>query len=722
MLRKIAILCVIFLMTFPAFADEQAIELGLVEWMTDHDAAMKKSEETGKPVFLLFQEIPGCATCTTFGREVLSHPLLTEAIETLFVPLVINNAIKPGDADAKERGALMLRYNEPKYNNPVVRFVNAKGEDIIPRKDGVWSAAEVSARMVETLKAAEHEVPQWLTLAAIEADTKQQAEATFTMFCYFTGEAKIGAIDGVVNVRSGYQGKEEAVFVTYHKPTVEFSEIVEKAKEASCANLVYTTSADQKTIAANIVGTKKTMMLEDPEKKKYTSDNHQRVGLNNSTYKWLPLTPAQATKVNAAVKNKIDVETWLTPSQIEMHKSIAKFIRQDSMFLHDMKRPEVIAALPDYEAKLLHKLGAGPQPREKTADEYMQMMARPLLDGKYAEALPICLEAAEKFPETAAFHYNVACVYSQIGEPDKAFAALDKAVDTGWSSVNALFNDKDLAAIRDDPRFEKVIDTVNANRSKNYDAYESAKQIEGVKTVEGQPEDGFRWRVRMSPDATAEKPQKLIVWLHPSDGSFNELVEAMAPSLVKAGYALLVPTQKKFGDWTADDVTMLFGPTLKDAGKTEGIDAESVLIMGYHGGAQAALTIHRKLPKNLDGCIIISGFPIVLTGQSQASVLAAPQGERVDDIPMIVFLNKSNQFSKVWEACEKQWKQAGVPLTVNYVEMPPLSGESKSDWPMNIEQVQVLSDWLEGLTKDEPVPQTVDVDPSLDLNNLVPVN
>ncbi len=722
MLRKIATLCFVFLLAASVFADEQPIELGQVQWMTDHDAALEKSEETGKPVFLLFQEIPGCATCTTFGREVLSHPLLTEAIETQFIPLVINNAIKPSDPDAKERSALMLLYNEPKYNNPVVRFVNAKGEDIIPRKDRVWSAAQVSARMVETLETAGRDVPQWLTLAAMATDTKNQAEATFTMFCYFTGEATIGAIDGVVNVRSGFQGKHEAVFVTYHKPSVKFADIVEKSKAASCASLVYTTTEDQKSVAADIVGDKKAIMLEDPAKKKYTSDNHQRVGLNNSIYKWLPLTPAQSTKVNAAIKNKTDINIWLTPSQIEMHKTIAGFIKQDSMFLQDMKRPELIAALPDYEAKLLYKLGEGPQPREKSADEYMKMMARPLLDGKYAEALPICLEAAEKHPDESSFRYNLACIYSQLGEIDKAFAALEKTVDTGWTSVNSLFKDKDLAPLRDDPRFEKMVEGVNANRNKNYDPYEPGIDIEGVKTAEGQPDNGFRWRIRMSPDATEKNPQTLIVWLHPADGSFNEIVEAMAPSIVKAGYALLVPTQKKFDNWTAQDVTLLFGATLEDAWKTEGIDAESVLVMGYHGGAQAALTIHRKLPKNLDGCIVISGFPVVQTGQDQFSVLSAPKGERTSKIPMIVFLNKANKFSQAWQAAESHWKQAGVPLTVNYVEMPPLAGGSMADWPMNHEQVQVMAEWLEGLSKDKPAAQTVDVDPSLDLNNLVPIN
>ena len=54
------------------------IEIGSVQWGTDLGAAKKQSAHTGRPVFLLFQEVPGCAGCQMFGRNVLSEPLLVE--------------------------------------------------------------------------------------------------------------------------------------------------------------------------------------------------------------------------------------------------------------------------------------------------------------------------------------------------------------------------------------------------------------------------------------------------------------------------------------------------------------------------------------------------------------------------------------------------------------------------------------------------------------------
>ncbi len=64
----------------------QPIEAGKVDWGRDLEAALASSQQTGKPLFALFQEIPGCAGCQQFGRDVLSNPLLVEAIESEFTP------------------------------------------------------------------------------------------------------------------------------------------------------------------------------------------------------------------------------------------------------------------------------------------------------------------------------------------------------------------------------------------------------------------------------------------------------------------------------------------------------------------------------------------------------------------------------------------------------------------------------------------------------------
>src|SRR5205085_11873279 len=114
----------------------QPPELGRVRFGRDLDAGLAAAQRDAKPVFLLFQEIPGCSTCRDFGGGPLSQPLLVEAIETCFVPVAIHNSA--GGADA----AALKRFGEPAWNNPVVRFVDAGGNDLIPRRDGAWSTGE----------------------------------------------------------------------------------------------------------------------------------------------------------------------------------------------------------------------------------------------------------------------------------------------------------------------------------------------------------------------------------------------------------------------------------------------------------------------------------------------------------------------------------------------------------------------------------------------------
>lgn len=36
-----------------------AVEWGRVDWLRDYDEAVRVARESGKPIFLLFQEVPG---------------------------------------------------------------------------------------------------------------------------------------------------------------------------------------------------------------------------------------------------------------------------------------------------------------------------------------------------------------------------------------------------------------------------------------------------------------------------------------------------------------------------------------------------------------------------------------------------------------------------------------------------------------------------------------
>ena len=77
------------------------VELGRVRWERDFDAALKRAQKDQRPLLVLFQEVPGCSTCVNYGRQVLSHPLLVEAAETLFTPAAVYNNVKGADDSAR---------------------------------------------------------------------------------------------------------------------------------------------------------------------------------------------------------------------------------------------------------------------------------------------------------------------------------------------------------------------------------------------------------------------------------------------------------------------------------------------------------------------------------------------------------------------------------------------------------------------------------------------
>ena len=154
-----ALLSILLALTLPAMA-ENPVEVGKVKWSRDLDEALQQSEASGKPVFLLFQEVPGCAGCRQFGRDVLSHPQVVEAIESEFVPMLVHN--NKGGKDAE----WLRRFKEPAWNFQVVRFLNSKGEDLIARKDRVWTTGPLAHRMVNALGAAGRPVPKYLEALA----------------------------------------------------------------------------------------------------------------------------------------------------------------------------------------------------------------------------------------------------------------------------------------------------------------------------------------------------------------------------------------------------------------------------------------------------------------------------------------------------------------------------------------------------------------------------
>ena len=98
---------------------------------------------------------------------------MVEAIEDCFIPVLVYNNI---ESDA----SLLKSFDEPSWNNPVVRFLNKDGKDVIPRKDRVWSTGPLAARMVESLQASGRDLPRYLDLIG-SASNPEMKRASFAM-------------------------------------------------------------------------------------------------------------------------------------------------------------------------------------------------------------------------------------------------------------------------------------------------------------------------------------------------------------------------------------------------------------------------------------------------------------------------------------------------------------------------------------------------------------
>ena len=82
--------------------------------------------------------------------------------------------------------------------------------------------------------------------------------------------------------------------------------------------------------------------------------------------------------------------------------------------------------------------------------------------GRLDEAL-VVHERAATFPDTAGVaNYNIACVHALKGNTDAAFAALDRAIATGFHKPEYLEQDTDLTSLRADARWTAAVDAARA--------------------------------------------------------------------------------------------------------------------------------------------------------------------------------------------------------------------------------------------------------------------
>jgi hypothetical protein len=273
---------------------------------------------------------------------------MVEAIESLFVPVIIHNNKQGYDAK------ILKQFNEPSWNNPVVRYLNKSGRDIIARKDGVWTTGQVATQMVAALKAAKKPVPEYLSLVVQENVSKTE-RATFAMHCYWEGEVNLGGIRGVIETSAGWIGSKEVVNVTYDPRVVTYDKLLTNAQKMDCASTVFAHSRQQLAMAKKAVGRNAVML---PPKSDYRPVRYteQKYHLRRTALRYLPMTPIQLAKVNAAVVGRKNFRRYLSPRQLELTKKIQTALSKNPERLKQLAAPDDAKDLVAYTDQLQKSL------------------------------------------------------------------------------------------------------------------------------------------------------------------------------------------------------------------------------------------------------------------------------------------------------------------------------------------------------------------------------
>jgi tetratricopeptide (TPR) repeat protein len=79
------------------------------------------------------------------------------------------------------------------------------------------------------------------------------------------------------------------------------------------------------------------------------------------------------------------------------------------------------------------------------------------LKGRAGEGMQIDKRLVQLRPGDALAHYNLACSYALTKKAELAIRTLRRAIELGYSDFRYIREDRDLDAIRQDPRFRQLM-------------------------------------------------------------------------------------------------------------------------------------------------------------------------------------------------------------------------------------------------------------------------
>ncbi len=77
--------------------------------------------------------------------------------------------------------------------------------------------------------------------------------------------------------------------------------------------------------------------------------------------------------------------------------------------------------------------------------------------GQFEKGLAIDIKLSQQLPNDDFVWYNLGCSYALTKHSDKAFDALNKAIEIGYADYDWMKVDTDLNSLHADPRFESLL-------------------------------------------------------------------------------------------------------------------------------------------------------------------------------------------------------------------------------------------------------------------------
>lgn len=163
----------------------------------------------------------------------------------------------------------------------------------------------------------------------------------------------MGSLPGVVSTRAAWVGEREVVELEFRPSVLSFAALLDAAIERSCDQRVFATTDAQLDVARERVGGRAERLEGAPRAAK-ASD--QLYYLGRSHLRFVPLTPAQARQVNAALGAMADPRPFLSPRQRVLAEKVSARLAKDPAALAGLSRPTDLVELDEYAAELAARL------------------------------------------------------------------------------------------------------------------------------------------------------------------------------------------------------------------------------------------------------------------------------------------------------------------------------------------------------------------------------